>query len=67
MSEETTAYKENFLIMEKTLKDIETMDVPDVDQVIPLMEKFNDAYQKSVARIDQVEQLRNAMMNKAAD
>lgn len=66
MSEETAAYRENYKTMEQTLREIEGMDVPDVDAVIPLMEKFNSAYSKSIARIDQVENLRNDMMAKKA-
>jgi hypothetical protein len=64
MSEETAAYRENYKTMEQTLREIESMDVPDVDAVIPLMEKFNSAFLKSIARIDQVENLRNEMMAK---
>ncbi|MEG0868343.1 MAG: hypothetical protein RSG77_14950 [Hafnia sp.] len=66
MSEQTAAYKENFQTMEQALRELETMAVPDVDAVLPLMDKFNDAYKKSMARIDQVEQLRNEMIGEKA-
>lgn len=67
MSEETSKYKEHYMNMEQTLRDLENMDVPDVDKVIPLMETFNENYQKCMSRIEQVEQLRNEMMSQKQD
>lgn len=55
MNQETVSYSENYTILAETVRTLNNMAEPDVDKVLPIVERANSAYKFCIDRIAQVE------------
>ena len=54
---ESNSFKENYGILKGVVSEMNNMEEPDVDLLIPMVEKGTAAYKNCISRCNQVEQL----------
>ncbi|MBI6727060.1 hypothetical protein RYA05_06220 [Pseudomonas syringae pv. actinidiae] len=55
MNQQTASYSENYTTLAETVRTLNSMAEPDVDKVLPIVERANSAYKLCIERITQVE------------
>ncbi|MBN6739622.1 exodeoxyribonuclease VII small subunit [Acidithiobacillus sp. MC6.1] len=63
MSETSESFQKNFVILKEVALTLRNQKEPDIDSLVPLVEKATAAYQACMSRIDAVEKMLESKLN----